>query len=106
MNSSDTALTEFSKLWWGNALRLRCAAWIRDLPEGEEFYQRQIARELSTEAAYVRRELDLLTQAGAIRPQPQEPGQRRQMYVADRPHPIWDVLQAARKCAQAMDLDD
>ncbi len=104
MTKSDDALAGFSKLWWGNALRLRAAAWIRAQPKGSQFYQRQIARELATEAAYVRRELELLVAAGAIEPQPQASGERRLFYTADLQHPIWPVVDAAVLCAKELAL--
>jgi hypothetical protein len=104
MTDPDLALAGFSKLWWGNALRLRAAAWINDQPTGAVFFQRQMARELATEAAYVRRELDLLLTAGAIEAQPQEAGVRRQLYTAVADHPIWVVVEAAQACAAELDL--
>ncbi len=106
MKNPEDALAGFSKLWWGNALRLRAAAWIREQPAGSFFYQRQMARELATEAAYVRRELELLVAAGAIDPQPQAVGERRLFYTADLEHPIWPVVDAAVLCANEIELGE
>lgn len=96
------SLEHLSKLWWGNSLRLRAAGWIRARPAGERFYQRQIARELATEAGYVRRELELLAAIGAISPLPQEPGERRQLYINDPDHPLWAIVDAAHACIEQL----
>lgn len=88
-------LDEVSALLFGRSIRLPVAAWIRSLPEGAAFYQREVAEAIGTQAQYMRRELDILCDLGMVIREPRANGELRQFYVAERSNPLWSIIDAA-----------
>jgi len=98
----DLSLDELSSLFCGNRLRLGLSTWIRGLPEGCTFYMGEVAREIGSAPTQMRSEFDRLEQLGAIQQLPKADGDVRCLYLADREHPFWPIIDAAAACASEL----
>jgi len=98
----DLSLDELSSLLCGNRLRLGLSTWVRALPEGCTFYMGEVAREIGSAPTQMRPEFDRLEQLGAIQQLPKAEGDNRFLYLADRDHPFWQIIDAAATCASEL----